>query len=95
MVTGNLATATVLAPCTTSSVVLPFTCGPLSYIFAQGTSMATPQVSGAAALLAAQGTTKPGQLKTALQRSADDLGKKGTDATFSKGRLNVLQLVNN
>ena len=45
-------------------------------------------------LFAAQGTTKPAQLKTALQRSADDLGKKGTDAIYSKGRLNVLQLVN-
>ena len=38
-------------------------------------------------------TTKPAQLKTALQRSADDLGKKGTDAIYSKGRLNVLQLL--
>ncbi len=94
-VTGIPVTAMVLAPCSSVSVALPFSCGPLSYLFAQGTSMATPQVSGAAALLAAQGTTKPGQLKTALQRSADDLGKKGTDATYSKGRLNVFQLVNN
>lgn len=94
-VTGDPFTSVVLAPCNSASVALPFSCGTSSYLFLQGTSMATPQVSGAAALLAAQGTTKPGQLKMALQRSADDLGKKGTDATYSKGRLNVFQLVNN
>ena len=90
---GNPFTSVVLAPCNSASLVIPG-CGTASYLFIQGTSMATPQVSGAAALLAAQGTTKPAQLKTALQRSADDLGKKGTDATYSKGRLNVLELVN-
>ena len=98
VVTGDVLTATVLAPCNSASVIPGFDvgcAGGATYLFLQGTSMATPQVSGAAALLAAQGTTKPGQLKTALQRSADDLGRKGTDATFSKGRLNVFQLVNN
>ncbi len=94
VVTGNPFTSVVLAPCNSASLVIP-ECGTSTYLFLEGTSMATPQVSGAAALLAAQGTTKPGQLKTALQRSADDLGKKGTDATYSKGRLNVFQLVNN
>ena len=90
---GDVFASVVLAPCNSASLVIPG-CGIGSYLFLQGTSMATPQVSGAAALLAAQGTTKPGQLKTALQRSADDLGRKGTDAIYSKGRLNVFQLVN-
>ena len=54
--------------------------------------MATPHVSGAAALLDAQhdGGLNAGQLKSRLQQSADDLGKQGNDPLFGRGRLNVL-----
>lgn len=86
----------VFAPCSTLTVqpgLAICTTSPTYYVWAQGTSMAAPHVSGAAALLAAQGVTQPGQLKTALQRSADDLGKKGTDPYYGKGRINVLSLV--
>ena len=58
--------------------------------------MATPHVAGAAALLDAQsgGGLNAGRLKTSLQNSADDLGKKGADAFHGKGRINVFALVN-
>jgi hypothetical protein len=86
----------VLAPCSTLSVNFPI-CGtsPTWYIWFQGTSMASPHVAGAAALLDAQsgGGSNPGQLRSALQRTADDLGKKGADSEYGKGRINVCSLV--
>lgn len=91
-VTGNPFTSVVLAPCNSASLVIPG-CGTGSYLFLEGTSMATPQVSGAAALLAAQGLTDAFRLKMALERSADDLGRRGTDATYSRGRINVCKLL--
>ncbi|HSM03082.1 MAG TPA: S8 family serine peptidase [Longimicrobiales bacterium] len=83
----------VLSPCTTQSVVLPFACGPATYLWLAGTSMASPHVAGAAALLAAQGMNSA-QIKAAIQQSADDLGKRGVDPFYGKGRLNVFNAVN-
>ena len=55
-----------------------------------GTSQATPHVTGLAALLAAeQGSGHPAQIRAAIQKSADDLGQRGTDPFFGKGRINV------
>ena len=48
-VTGNPFTSVVLAPC--SSLSLLISCGTGSYLFLEGTSVAAPHVSGAAALL--------------------------------------------
>ncbi len=55
-----------------------------------GTSMASPHVTGLAALLVEDiGKDKPAQVKAALQQSADDLGQPGTDPVYGKGRINV------
>ena len=91
----------ILAPCSRHSVLIPI-CGTIPaaqfYLFVAGTSMAAPHVAGAAALvdsIARQGpgSANAGQLSNALLNSADDLGRVGTDNTFSRGRLNVFKAV--
>ena len=57
-----------------------------------GTSMATPFVSGVAALLAAQGRTNQA-IVACLASSADDLGVPGRDPVFGYGRVNAAKAV--
>jgi serine protease len=54
-----------------------------------GTSMATPHVSGAAAILMQQGITSPAAIEDALKRTAIDLGTPGRDNFFGYGLVNV------
>jgi len=54
-----------------------------------GTSMASPHVAGVAALLVERVGRNPGQIRTILQNTADDLGKPGADPRYGKGRINV------
>ncbi len=54
-----------------------------------GTSMAAPHVTGLAALVVEDLGRNPGQVKTRIQQTADDLGQKGTDPYYGKGRINV------
>ena len=56
---------------------------------AVGTSAAAPHVSGLAALLVERYGASPGQIRTVLQQTADDLGKPGVDPRYGKGRINV------
>ena len=59
-----------------------------AYWFFQGTSMATPHVSGVAALLWARGVaTTPDQIRNALQQTAKDLGQPGWDPTYGYGLI--------
>jgi subtilisin family serine protease len=54
-----------------------------------GTSAATPQVSALAALLFAQDPARtPQQVRSIIERSADDLGAPGRDDHFGHGRIN-------
>ena len=64
--------------------------GDFGYWFFQGTSMATPHVSGVAALLLAQGNAgTPDEVRTALQETAEDLGAPGRDNTYGWGLVNA------
>jgi len=66
-----------------------------SYYFFQGTSMATPHVSGVAALVLANGNaTTPDEVRTALQETAEDLGPAGWDATYGWGLVNAYSVLN-
>jgi len=59
--------------------------GLFSYYFYQGTSMATPHVSGVAALLIADGVTGPENVREALQSTAKDRGTPGWDSGYGYG----------
>lgn len=59
----------------------------------QGTSMATPQVTGAAATVASKTGLRGSALRNRLQSSADDIGAAGYDTRFGNGRLNVYRAV--
>ena len=87
--------------CIFSSVVSGYTggrtySGPLaggSYAYMQGTSMATPQVTGAAAVVASKLGLRGSALRSRLLSTADDLGTAGYDTKFGNGRLNVYRAV--
>lgn len=62
--------------------------GHFGYYFMSGTSMATPHVAGAAALLVSSGVTDPDAIRDALTSTADDLGAAGRDDVYGHGLVN-------
>ena len=63
------------------------------YAMLQGTSMATPQVTGAAAVVASKTGLRGSALRSRLEGSADDIGAAGYDTKFGNGRVNVYRAV--
>jgi serine protease len=87
--------------CIFSAVVTGYTAGrsytgPLAganYAYMAGTSMAAPQVTGAAAVVASTTGLRGAALRTRLESTADDRGAAGYDTKFGNGRLNVYRAV--
>jgi subtilisin family serine protease len=79
--------------CSQTSLVKPFCQGSLWLLGLVGTSQASPHVAGLAALLVEDYGKRPGRIKARIQQSADDLGKKGADPYYGKGRINVAEAV--
>jgi len=63
------------------------------YSYFQGTSMAAPQVTGTAAIVASVTGLRGAGLRSRLEGTADDLGASGYDAQFGHGRLNSYRAV--
>jgi subtilisin family serine protease len=63
------------------------------YEYFQGTSMAAPQVTGTAAVVASATGLSGGALRDRLTSTADDIGTPGYDELFGFGRLNSYRAV--
>ena len=65
------------------------------YFWSAGTSMATPHVSGVAALIVGKhgGELAPAEVERLLRASSDDLGKPGNDDVYGGGRVNASRAV--
>ena len=85
----------VLGPCSRQSLEFPECATGIFYIFAVGTSAASPHAAGVAALVEgrAGGGLTAGQLRMRIEQSADDLGKPGVDLVYSHGRINAFRAV--
>jgi subtilisin family serine protease len=63
------------------------------YAMLQGTSMAAPQVTGTAAIVASMTGLRGSALRARLESTTDDLGDDGYDESFGNGRLNSFRAV--
>ena len=64
-----------------------------AYAWEQGTSMAAPQVTGTAGVVASVTGLRGAALRTRILSTADDLGAAGTDNSFGAGRVNTYRAV--
>lgn len=66
---------------------------PGGYAYYQGTSMAAPQVTGTAGVVASKTGLRGAALRAQLEGTADDIGASGYDTTFGNGRVNTYRAV--
>ena len=90
---GGNAASFVYAACSRTSLLIPVCQTGTFVVGVAGTSMASPHVAGAAALLVEQLGRNPAAIRARLEQTADDLGQSGTDPFYGKGRLNVARAV--
>ncbi len=64
-----------------------------SYAMLQGTSMAAPQVTGTAGVVASKTGLRGAALRSRLETTTDDRGTSGYDTRFGNGRLNSYRAV--
>ena len=63
-----------------------------SYVYASGTSFASPKAAGLVALIwSANPSLTPNQVESMLKSTCDDLGSSGIDNTYGYGRINTLK----
>jgi serine protease len=85
--------------CIFSSVATGYTGGAVtringgSYAYMQGTSMAAPQVTGTAAIVASKTGLRGAALRDRLYSTADEKGTAGYDTKFGNGRINSYRAV--
>jgi subtilisin family serine protease len=82
-------TSFVYAACSRFSLLIPVCQTGTFVVGVQGTSQASPHVSGLAALLVEDLGRNPAAIGSAIRNGADDLGQPGTDPLYGKGRINV------
>jgi subtilisin family serine protease len=82
-------TSFVYAACSRFSLQIPVCQTGTFVVGVQGTSQASPHVSGLAALLVEDLGRNPAAIGNAIRQGADDLGPPGTDPLYGKGRINV------
>jgi lantibiotic leader peptide-processing serine protease len=87
---GNTSGTGVWSACPTTSQAVPICRTGTFTLSIFGTSQASPQVAGLAALLVEEiGKDRPAQVRARLKQGTDDLGKNGQDELFGAGRINV------
>jgi serine protease len=63
------------------------------FVYMQGTSMAAPQVTGTAGIVASKTGLRGSALRSRLLSTADDKGAVGYDTRFGNGRVNSYRAV--
>ncbi|MEO8448413.1 MAG: S8 family serine peptidase [Gemmatimonadota bacterium] len=86
---GGNGSTFVYAACSGTSLLIPI-CGLGTFILGvQGTSMASPHVAGAAALLVENLGRRPDAIRRRLEKTADEIDGKHKSPFYGNGRLNV------
>ena len=100
---GNCYSNTTEEGCVFSSVVSGYQGGRTytlggnggTYAYMQGTSMAAPQVTGTAGIVASKTGLRGSALRSRILSTADDKGANGYDTKFGSGRVNSYRAVTN